>query len=109
MLAYIPQSNTWIMVECKYNQTPYCLQDMKRLRNRVIDEGRKTHVPKILKRYDFLVQNHHRICEILGYSLNTETNPKIIKILKTVLVPSCSTLLRLKKRNNLFKKLKKTL
>lgn len=80
VLAYIPQSNTWIMVECKYNQTPYCLQDMKRLRNRVFDEGRKTHVPKILKRHDFLVQNHHRICEILGYSLNTETNPKIIML-----------------------------
>lgn len=80
VLAYIPQSNTWIMVECKYNQTPYCLQDMKRLRDRVFDEGRKTHVPKILKRHDFLVQNHHRICEVLGYSLNTETNPKIIML-----------------------------
>ena len=80
VLAYIPQSNTWIMVECKYNQTPYCLQDMKRLRDRVFSIGKKTHVPKILKRYGFLIQNHHRICEILGYSLNTETNPKIIML-----------------------------
>ena len=53
---------------------------MKRLRDRVFSIGKKTHVPKILKRYDFLIQNHHRICEILGYSLNTETNPKIIML-----------------------------
>lgn len=80
VLTYIPQSNTWIMVECKYNQTPYCLQDMKRLRNRVFDEGRKTHVPKILKRHDFLIQNHNKICELLGYVPNTRTELKIVML-----------------------------
>lgn len=83
VLAYIPKSNTWIMVECKYNQTPYCLQDMKRLREKVFGSGKKTHIPKIMKRYEFLEKNHSKICKLLGYLDHLNSSPNIVMLYVT--------------------------
>ena len=68
------------MVECKYNQVPYCLQDINRLRDRSFITGKETHVSKIPKRHDFLMESHDRICGLLGYLLNIKDNPKIIML-----------------------------
>ncbi|MGF6899707.1 hypothetical protein [Paraburkholderia sp. GAS348] len=35
VLAYWPETNTWLSVECKYNQPPFCLKDARRLRERI--------------------------------------------------------------------------
>lgn len=83
VLVYIPNSNTWIMVECKYNQTPYCLQDGRRLRDKIFSDSKKTHVPKILKRYDFLKNNHDKVCELLGYASGINKSPKIVMLYVT--------------------------
>ena len=58
VLVYIPQEHTWVMVECKFNQTPFCMKDMKRLREEIFATEKPSHVSRIMKRYDFLQQNH---------------------------------------------------
>lgn len=35
VLAYWPGSNQWFVMECKYNQPPFCLKDARRLRERI--------------------------------------------------------------------------
>ena len=67
-LAYWPETNTWVTVECKYNQPAFCLKDARRLRDRIFDENnRKAHIPKIIKRRNFLTAEMSRICELLGW------------------------------------------
>lgn len=39
VLAYWPESNLWLSVECKYNQPPFCLKDARRLRERIFGSG----------------------------------------------------------------------
>lgn len=80
VLVYLPNIYTWIMVECKYNQTPYCLQDARRLRDRIFGSGKKAHVPKILKRNEFLNKNHNKICDLLDYTSGINKTPKIVML-----------------------------
>lgn len=80
VLVYIPQENTWVMVECKFNQTPFCMKDMKRLREEIFATEKSSHVTKIMKRYEFLKQNHQKFAKLFGYPL-TSDEPPIIKSL----------------------------
>jgi hypothetical protein len=66
VLAYIPDINTWIAVECKYNQPPYCMKDSRRLRDSIFNQ-KKSHVSKIDKRGDFLKKHSGRILELLNW------------------------------------------
>lgn len=67
-LAYWPETNTWVTVECKYNQPAFCLKDARRLRDRIFNEkNRKSHIPKIIKRRNFLNKEMYRIQELLGW------------------------------------------
>lgn len=63
VLAFFPEFNCWIMVECKYNQPAYCLKDMSRLRQRIFgkDQNDKSQISKIKRRYDFLYNEHEKI------------------------------------------------
>lgn len=63
VLAFVPESNCWIMVECKYNQPAYCLKDMSRLRQRIFgkDQNDKSQISKVKRRYDFLLTEHNKI------------------------------------------------
>lgn len=80
VLVYIPQEHTWVIVECKFNQTPYCMKDMKRLREEIFTTEKPSHVTKIMKRYEFLKQNHQKFAKFLGYPI-TSAEPPIIKSL----------------------------
>ncbi|EKA7110564.1 hypothetical protein OL205_004699, partial [Salmonella enterica] len=40
-LAYFSDSNTWLNIECKYNQPYYCIKDMRRLREKIFGRGDK--------------------------------------------------------------------
>jgi hypothetical protein len=68
LLAYWPQSNTWLAGECKYNQPPYCLKDARRLRDRIFgispDRGQFS---KIERRREFLSSNLDRLRTLLGW------------------------------------------
>ena len=78
VLVYIPQEHTWVMVECKFNQTPFCMKDMKRLREEIFATEKPSHVSRIMKRYDFLQQNHQKFANFFGYPV-TSDEPPIIK------------------------------
>jgi hypothetical protein len=48
VLAYWPEQNRWLCVECKYNQPPFCLKDARRLRERIFgadsNRGQFAHI-----------------------------------------------------------------
>lgn len=79
-LAYIPETNTWIMIECKYNQTPFCLKDMKRLQEKIFGNHKKSHIPKIMRRYEFLLKNHEKIRNLLNYPAPLDDEIKILNL-----------------------------
>lgn len=68
VLAYWPQSNTWLAAECKYNQPPHCLKDARRLRDRIFgispDRGQFS---KIERRREFLSSNLECLRILLGW------------------------------------------
>lgn len=39
VLAYWPNSNQWLAVECKYNKPPFCMKDGRRLREEIFGVG----------------------------------------------------------------------
>ncbi|MBP2544475.1 hypothetical protein [Acinetobacter guillouiae] len=70
VLAYFPDSNKWVMVECKYNQPAYCLKDMSRLRGKIFGKDQldtKSHISKVRGRYDFLLTDYDRIRKSLKW------------------------------------------
>ena len=68
VLAYWPESNSWLIVECKYNQPPFCIKDARRLRERIFgvapDRGQFS---KIDRRRQFLTLNSDRMRDALGW------------------------------------------
>lgn len=44
----------------------------------IFGNHKKSHLPKIMKRYEFLKQNHQKIAEFLGYPVISD-EPPIIK------------------------------
>lgn len=80
VLVYIPQKNTWVMAECKFNQTPFCMKDMKRLREEIFATEKPSHITKIMKRYEFIKQYHQKFAKFFGYPVTSDESP-IIKTL----------------------------
>jgi hypothetical protein len=68
VLAYWQQLNRWLVVECKYNQPPFCLKDGRRLRERIFgiapDRGQFS---KIERRRAFLAVNADRLRDLLRW------------------------------------------
>ncbi|MBE5222104.1 hypothetical protein IG608_11625 [Pectobacterium sp. A113-S21-F16] len=68
-LAYFPDSNTWLNIECKYNQPYYCIKDMRRLREKIFGRGDKRgQIGKIEKRINFLAENYNDILTLLNWN-----------------------------------------
>ncbi|UCV17713.1 hypothetical protein [Ferribacterium limneticum] len=68
VLAYWPDRNLWVAVECKYNQPPFCLKDARRLRERIFGRGEDHgQFSKIERRRHFLAKNVHRLRELLQW------------------------------------------
>lgn len=83
VLAYIPEKNVWINLECKYNKPYYCLKDMKRLRNTVfLGEGSKqSHISKIQKRAEYLENNLEYIRSLLKWPESScQNSPQILNL-----------------------------
>lgn len=58
VLAYRPDENQWLTVECKYNQPAFSLKDTRRLRDRIFGSGGdRGQIRKIEGRRDFLTRN----------------------------------------------------
>ncbi len=68
VLAYWPDSNQWLSVECKYNQPPYCLKDARRLRERIFGTNKERgQFAKIEGRRAFLYEHCDRLRMLLGW------------------------------------------
>ncbi|MEN8130963.1 MAG: hypothetical protein ABFS45_12375 [Pseudomonadota bacterium] len=68
VLAYSPEKNLWLTVECKYNQPAFCLKDTRRLRDRIFGGGsERGQLIKIKRRRDFLIQNVDSLRALLGW------------------------------------------
>jgi hypothetical protein len=68
VLAYWPDLNRWLSVECKYNQPPFCLKDARRLRERIFGtDNDRGQFGKIEKRRLFLLEHNGRLRALLGW------------------------------------------
>ena len=78
-LAYWPETNTWVTVECKYNRPTFCLKDTRRLRDRIFDKtAKKAHLPKIERRREFLLTEMERIRSLLEWPDPINSNQPIV-------------------------------
>ncbi|TAN03255.1 MAG: hypothetical protein EPN36_13330 [Rhodanobacteraceae bacterium] len=79
VLAYWPETNRWLAVECKYNQPPFCLKDARRLRDRIFGTGRDHgQFEKIERRHRFLGKHMGRLRELLRWPASTTNRPPSI-------------------------------
>lgn len=68
VLAYRPEENQWLTVECKYNQPAFCLKDARRLRDRIFGRGNdRGQLEKIERRRVFLTNNVDALRSLLGW------------------------------------------
>lgn len=73
VLAYKPEENQWLTIECKYNQPAFCLKDTRRLRDRIFGGGSELgQLRKIERRRDFLIQNADTLRTLLGWPAPAE-------------------------------------
>jgi hypothetical protein len=76
VLAYWPESNLWLSVECKYNQSPFCLKDARRLRDRIFGTGEnRGQFAKIEGRRAFLAARVDQLRQLVGWPEPTCTAP----------------------------------
>jgi len=89
VLAYLPQKNILLNIECKDIIGAYCLKDAKRIRDRIfrpeVEKGRKVKNPgnliKVEKREDWLRKNSSTFASVLKWPIKAK--PKIISIYVT--------------------------
>lgn len=69
VLAYWPDHNLLVAVECKYNQPAYTMKDGRRTRDKIFgrSEDDKGQIGKVLRRGAFLKQHRTRMLELLGW------------------------------------------
>lgn len=69
VLAYWPDHDLLVAVECKYNQPFYTMKDGRRLRDKIFGhkEDNKGQIGKVLRRGAFLEQHRTRMLELLGW------------------------------------------
>lgn len=76
VLAYWPEANFWLTIECKYNQPPFCLKDARRLRDRIFgispDRGQ---FAKIERRRTLLESQSFRLASLLGWPSTSQAIP----------------------------------
>lgn len=69
VLAYWPDHNLLVAVECKYNQPAYTMKDGRRIRDKIFGrkDDDKGQIGKVLRRGVFLEQHRTRMLELLGW------------------------------------------
>jgi len=78
VLAYWPEQNLWVTVECKYNKPAYCLKDARRLRDYIFGEHRgEGHVGKVERRHTFLAEHMDRLRALLNWPPSVMAPPNI--------------------------------
>jgi len=82
VLVYWPETNTWLTIECKYNQPAYCVKDLRRLRERIFELPPGKHqLAKIERRREFLLPRTEQIRNLLSWPSSTEgVAPKVVEL-----------------------------
>ncbi|HKZ11417.1 MAG TPA: hypothetical protein VJL61_12035 [Rhodanobacteraceae bacterium] len=81
VLAYCPERNLWLTIECKFNKPAFSLKDARRLREyifgKAISDG---HIGKIDRRRQFLADNTERLRTLLGWPAPSVLQTTIIDL-----------------------------
>jgi hypothetical protein len=82
ILAYWPQHNLLVGVECKYNQPTYTVKDGRRLRERIFgrSEEDKGQIGKVLRRRAFVDKNRERMLELLKWPKATSVQERYVEL-----------------------------
>ena len=82
VLAYWPDHNLLVAVECKYNQPAYTMKDGRRIRDKIFGrkEDDKGQIGKVLRRGVFLELHRTRLLELLGWPEPTSVPERYIEL-----------------------------
>lgn len=83
LLAYWPDINLLVTVECKYNQPPYTIKDGRRLRDKIFgksEDDRGGQFSRILGRRRFIEQNRSRLIKLLEWPEAETEQPNNIEL-----------------------------
>lgn len=68
VLAYFPERNLWLTIECKHNKPTFCLKDARRLRERIFGKTKGGgHIEQIDRHSGFLAANAEHLRMLLGW------------------------------------------
>lgn len=68
VLAYCPERNLWLTIECKFNKPAFSFKDARRLREHIFGKAMAGgHLGKIDRRRQFLTSNAERLRTLLGW------------------------------------------
>jgi hypothetical protein len=88
VLAWIPQADAWLTVECKYNKTPFTLKDSRRLRDEMFGEP-KGQIPKIERRTHYLQEHGEVIRRRMGWPARTTVGEeRSVRVIDLYVCPS---------------------
>jgi hypothetical protein len=82
VLAYFPQKNALLNIECKDILPPYCLKDARRVRERLFgrslsDQG---DLGKVEARANYLSRHAVEIASTLGWKLDRDHPPEVVSV-----------------------------
>lgn len=70
VLAYFPEKNIWLNIECKYNKPAYAIKDADTLRKTIYgtdQDDRKSNIYKFNRRYKYLLKSFDKIRKSLNW------------------------------------------
>lgn len=83
VLAYWPDTNIVVAVECKYNQPPHTVKDSRRLRDTIFGDSegdRSGQFNRISRRRLFLAKHRVRMLELLNWPATQKKEPQYIEL-----------------------------
>jgi hypothetical protein len=83
VLAFWPETNTLITVECKYNKPPYTVKDGRRLRDQIFGKAetdKAGQFSRILRRRQFVEKNRQRMLELLEWPVAEDKAPRDVEL-----------------------------
>lgn len=82
-LAYWPDTNTLVTVECKYNQPPYTMKDSRRLRDRIFgrtESDRAGQFSRIFRRRQFVEKNRTQMLQLLKWPVSIDKTQRDVEL-----------------------------
>lgn len=83
VLAYWPDANLLVAVECKYNQPPHTVKDSRRLRDTIFgkaEDDRAGQLSRILGRREFAARHRTRMLELLKWPATQKVESQYIEL-----------------------------